>query len=328
VAPLFVVGGILTGFKNPKTMILLTDNIAFANQCIPQSEDWQACKVSTLASPQKILAGELFQSDSLMRTEIVGGDYWEYLFAVDCASQSQFDLLSRLAVSGNELPDRTLCCAGSGEQFHGFKNRSWEACRGNIHLSAYLEPGKEIPGGSAGFTIAAVIATLQAVDSFNLQDAVAAIKWVNDILVQGAKVGGVLARLQTQASVTQRAMVGIGLNVEQSPPVERDPHVPKVAALSDFADAPEACCHPDVFPRLIKYLGRNLESLCQGNFALLLDVYRRRSLILGREVTIYEDSYESSSDVIATGMVESIGPALELFLKDHPNPVTKGRLIL
>jgi biotin-(acetyl-CoA carboxylase) ligase len=309
-------------------MILLTDNIAFANQCIPQSEGWQACKVSTFASPQKILAGELFQSESLMRAEIAGSEYWEYLFAVDCAEQSQFDVLSRFAVSGNELPGRTLCCAGSGEQFHGFKNRNWEASRGNIHLSAYLEPGKEIPGGSAGFIVAAVIATLQTVDSFDLQGAVPAIKWVNDILVQGAKVGGVLARLQTQGRLTQSAIVGIGLNVEQTPSVERDPYVPRVASLSDFTEASETCCHPDVFPRLIKYLGRNLESLCQGNFARLLDIYRKHSLILGREVTIYKDKYESSSGVIATGVVESIGPGLELFFKDSPTPVSKGRLVL
>ena len=309
-------------------MILLTDNIAFANQCIPQSENWQACKVAVLAPAVKTLAGKLFESESIMRTEIAGNDYWEYLFAVDCASQSQFDVLSGFAVSGNELPDRTLCCAGSGEQFHGFKNRSWEACRGNIHLSAYLEPGKEIPGGSAGFIVAAVIATLQTVDSLDLQGAVPTIKWVNDILVQGAKVGGVLARLQTQGRFIQSAIVGIGLNVEQAPSVERDPHVPRVAALSDFAEASEACRHPDVFPHLIRFLGRNLESLCQGDFTRLLDIYRRRSLILGREVTICEDSYESSSGVIATGVVESIGSALELFLKDHPNPVSKGRLML
>ena len=311
-----------------RVMKLLTDNIAFMHRCMPHINEWRTCKVSTLAPRVAALAGELFNASNIMCNEAVASEHWDYLFAVDSASCSQYDVLSRLAVSNGQPPDRTLCCAGSGMGFHGFKNRNWEASRGNIHLSAYLEPGKEIPGGSAGFIITAAIATLQTVESFELQGAVPAIKWVNDILVQGAKVGGVLARLQTQGRITQSAIVGIGLNVEQTPSVERDPYVPRVAALSDFAEAPGNCCYPDAFPRLIKFLGCNLESLCQGNFARLLDIYRRRSLIMGRQVTICEDNDKSSSDVIATGMVESIGPALELFIKDHPNAVTKGRLIL
>lgn len=309
-------------------MILLTDNIEFARQCIAQSDDWETCEISALAAPVATLAGELFKTTTIMRTEVTASEHWDYLLAVDHASKSQYDVLSGLAVSGCQLPDRTLCCAAAGDEFHGFKSRSWKACRGNIHLSAFVKPAREIPGTAVGFIIAAVIAALQTVESFELQGATPTIKWVNDILIQGAKVGGVLARLQTQGPVTESAVVGIGLNVEQSPPVERDPYVPKVAALSDFVKTPAACRHPDVFPRLIESLGHNLESLCRGNFAELLDLYRQHSLILGRRVTICEDTREASSKVIARGLVESIGPSLELFIRNHPNPVTKGRLQL
>ena len=309
-------------------MILLTDNIAFAQRCIPQSDEWRACRVSALAPPVEALAGELFEPGSIMQTEVACGEYWKHLFAVDCAAQSQYDVLSRLAASGHELPDRTLCCAGSGQQFHGFKNRSWKACRGNIHLSAFVKPGQEIPGGSAGFIIAAAVATLQTVESFELQGAVPAIKWVNDILVEGDKVGGVLARLQRQGRVTESAVVGIGLNVEQRPSLERDPYVPGVAAVSDFVIAPETCRHADAFPRLMEYLGRNLESLCRGEFAGLLDLYRQHSLVLGRQVTIFKDTREASSEMVACGLVESVGPSLELFIESHPEPVTNGRLVL
>jgi biotin-(acetyl-CoA carboxylase) ligase len=195
-------------------------------------------------------------------------------------------------------------------------------------LSAFVKPGREIPGAAVGFIIAAVIAALQTVDSFELRTASPAIKWVNDILVQGAKVGGVLARLQTQASITESAVVGIGLNVEQRPMVERDVYVPEVAALADFAEAPETCRHADVFPRLIDFLGRNLENLCQGHFTELLDLYRQHSIILGRQVTICEDTREAAFKVITRGLVESIGPSLELFIKGQAEPVSKGRLVL
>lgn len=309
-------------------MILLTDNIEFARRCIPQSDGWQACKVSTLAPQLAVLAAELFGSDSIMATEVAASEYWQYLFAVDCANESQYDVLSRLAVSGQEIPDRILCCAGSGEEFHGFKNRSWQACRGNIHLSAYIKPGREVAGAAVGFVVAAVLAALQTVRSLDLKGAATTIKWVNDVLVGGAKVGGVLARLQTQGVVTESAVIGIGLNVEQSPAVERDQYVPRVAALADYAAIPESCRHADVFPRLAESLGKHLEKLCAGHINEFLDLYRQHSVVLGRRVSICEDSRDGSMEVIARGLVESIGDSLQLYIKDHPKPVSSGRLRL
>jgi biotin-[acetyl-CoA-carboxylase] ligase BirA-like protein len=263
-----------------------------------------------------------------MQTEIDTSGHWNYLFMVNRARKSQYDLLSSLATSGCDLPDRIVCCAGSGDEFHGFKSRSWEACEGNIHLSAFVRPEKEIPGAAVGFMMAAVIAALQTVESYDLQGATPAIKWVNDVLIHGSKVGGVLARLQTQGRVTESAVVGIGINIEQSPPVQRDPFVPRVAALSDFTSPSETCSHPDALPRLLEFLEGNLDTLEQGHFTELLDLYRRHSMILGRRVIICEDSKEASSRVLARGRVESIGPSLELFIDGIPDPVTKGRLRL
>ncbi len=309
-------------------MILLTDNIAFAQSCIPQECEWRNCDISGLADPVAALAGELFGPTVIMHSEVPGSEYWDYLFAVENAGHSQYDVLSRLAISACQPPDRTLCCAGSGQQFHGFKNRSWEACRGNIHLSAFLKPQMEVEGDAAGFIIAAVIAALQTAGSFELEGAEPAIKWVNDILIEGDKVGGVLARLQKQGRVTESAVIGIGLNVEQKPSLKRDAYVPGVAAISDFVKASENCRHVDALPVLMENLGRNLQSLRGGQFAGLLDLYRQHSLILGRQVTVFKDTREASSEIVAHGLIESIGPSLELFIQGHPDPVTNGRLVL
>jgi BirA family biotin operon repressor/biotin-[acetyl-CoA-carboxylase] ligase len=319
-------------FNMVVTMILLTDNTEFAQRCIPQSGsptgNWQPCRVSELPSREAVLAAELFKSSSIMKTEISNGGYWQYLYAVDCAGQSQYDVLSRLSVSGYKLPDRILCCARYGERFHGFKNRNWQASPGNIHLSAFVKPGLKIPGAAVGFIILAVVSALQTIESLGLENANLSVKWVNDILLQGAKVGGVLARLQTQGSITESAVIGIGLNAEQRPEVKRDAHVPAVAAISDFATDPGVCRHANVFPRLIESLGRNLENLYDGRFMDLLEIYRQYSIIIGRRVTICEDTNAADLQVIASGLVESIGPSLELFLRGRPDPVSKGRLVL
>jgi biotin-(acetyl-CoA carboxylase) ligase len=116
--------------------------------------------------------------------------------------------------------------------------------------------------------------------------------------------------------------------VERRPQVERDPYVPEVAALAEFANDTETCRHADVFPRLMESLGRNLERLCQGDYAGLLDLYRQHSMILGRRVSVLEDTPDASPRMIARGLVESIGASLELIIRDHPDPVSKGRLRL
>ena len=309
-------------------MIIITDNIEFAQTCVPNDCAWRDCGISGLDDPVATLAGELFGSASIKSAEVRGSGYWDYLFAVNQARDSQYDVISRLTIAGRQLPDRVLCCAGSGQQFHGFKNRRWEACRGNVHLSAFLKPGMEVEGDAAGFIVAAVIAALQTVGSFDLQGAAPAIKWVNDILVEGAKVGGVLARLQRQGRVTESAIIGIGLNVEQKPALRRDAYVPGVAAIADFVSESASCRHIDALPVLIENLGRNLEILYKGEFARLLDLYRQHSLVLGRQVIVFRDTVEASPGIIARGRVEAIGPSLELTIQGHPGAVSSGRLVL
>jgi len=309
-------------------MIILTDNIAFAQNCIPARADWYEFNISSLDSPEQKLASELFDVRKIQRAVIPGFGHWDYLLAVNQAQKSQYDVLAGLASAGLELPGRVLCCAGSGERFHGFKGRSWKARPGNIHLSAYVEPKMVITGGSAGFIVAAVIAVMRAIETVDLEGRKPVIKWVNDVLVQDAKVAGVLARLQTQREIVKCAIVGIGLNVEQRPDVERDPYVPDVASLADFARDPGKCRHVNVFPHLMQYLGANLEQLYQGQFQELLEVYRKRSLILNRHITVREEGREAAMQVIAEGKVKSIGPELELYIEGCPRPVTKGRLTL
>ena len=309
-------------------MIILTDSISFAQDCVQHIREWRESDLSALGATEQVLANKLFEAETVMVAEAPGEVHWDYLFAVNRARQSQYDVLAELSGSGADLPGRVLCCAAEGTRFHGFKGRSWQSCRGNIHLSAYVQPDMAVPGGAAGFIVAAVIAALRAAETVDLRGQRPAIKWVNDLLVGGAKVGGVLARLQTQRDIVKGAVVGIGLNVERRPQVARDPYVPAVAALSDFAREPACCGHAEIFPQLARFLGENIDRLCDGEYPALLETYRERSLAMNRHVTVREDRRDGAEDVIAGGKVVSIGPELELHIEGHPKPVTRGRLIL
>jgi BirA family biotin operon repressor/biotin-[acetyl-CoA-carboxylase] ligase len=270
----------------------------------------------------------LYSSDALSVGEVDWGQSWRCLFLVKSAAASQYDLLVNLAQSKEPLPDRILCLAGTGSKLHGFKNRPWVALPGNIHLSVFLAPRCRVSHFGVGFTILAAVSVIDAIDGVSGLERRVALKWVNDILIDGAKVAGVLAHTQSQGEVVTSAVLGIGLNVESTPEVPRDPFVPGVASLRDYVPDTSECNQRVVLQRLLSCLDRNYGLLLDGQYTGLLDRYRQRSIVVGREVKIYSDEADGYAEEIARGTVVSIGENLELYLHGVEKPVTKGRLVL
>ena len=79
---------------------------------------------------------------------------------------------------------------------------------------------------------------------------------------------------------------------------------------------------------MAKRLAVNIGRLYEGDYEALLDIYRERSAVLGRRVTVREDLHGAAEDVIASGLVRAIGPELELYIEGQSRPVTKGRVVL
>ena len=73
--------------------------------------------------------------------------------------------------------------------------------------------------------------------------------------------------------------------------------------------------------------GGKLQECLDGKCAEILGVYRKRSAVIGKKVTVYADDRRSSSKIV-TGLVSSIGENLELRLEGNGPPVWKGRLVL
>ena len=69
---------------------------------------------------------------------------------------SQYDMLIDYAKRNDIRRENILCFAGSGEHFHGFRQREWAAVSGNIHLSVLLNPGKPIEHAETAFLISSI----------------------------------------------------------------------------------------------------------------------------------------------------------------------------
>lgn len=278
---------------------------------------------SGLAAPIARLFGEapLYVADSDDST-------WSHLFIVGEAAASQYDAVVDLRQQGAELPHGILCLALSGTRFHGQRGRNWASPPGNLYLTACFTPGQPIINFGTGFCILAAVSLIDAIDAVPSLSGKAGIKWVNDIFIDDAKVAGYLTYTQNMSGMVTAAVIGIGLNVETTPAVPPDPFVPAVTSIAEMCPAGETCRQADLFVSLTDALAGNYRLLKAGHYAGLLDTYRERSIIMGRQVDIVSDPAAGSSERIASGRVVDIGENLEIYLEGNSTPVTRGRLIL
>lgn len=312
----------------PRGMAVFTDNRAYGEAVLPAGTvgPFAPCGDS-VESPERELVAAIFgETGDLQRaTHNVPG--WRHILACDFARGSQYDRLIRL-VRESGAPDRVACVARTGTGFHGFRQRSWSASTGNVHLSVHLSPNRPIHRFDTVFTALAAVAVTDAIDATPGLSGRAGIKWVNDVLVDGAKVAGVLAYTQTRSDTVTSVVLGIGLNVETTPAVERSPFVPVAGSLRSVAPDPAAVTAPAALRALLEALDRRYGQVLAHGHGPIMEAYRARSAIVGQDVTICAEDGDAPSRVLAAGRVAAIGDGLELYLDARTEPVTKGRLIL
>jgi len=102
----------------------------------------------------------------------------------------------------------TTKCQTSGR---GRQGRRWQGGRGNLYMSLVLRPA--LPVRMFGqISFVASLSLAEVLESYGLA---VQLKWPNDILVNGAKIAGILPETEQNWLV-----LGIGLNVMETPQVE------------------------------------------------------------------------------------------------------------
>lgn len=316
------------GLERFRMMPVWTDNPAWGGVLLPAGSTG-AFAPRAVPQTEAPLLHEIFDGcEPLHFAPLADGGLspdWTIL-AREHARRSQYDALIDIGRTG-ALPDRLACLAGSGTGFHGFRGRSWSAQPGNIHLTVHFTPERTIEQFHSVFTVLAAAAVLETIDAVPGLAGAARVKWVNDVLVGGSKVAGVLAYTQTRGPTVASVVLGIGLNVEATPAVERSPWVPSARALRDLAPDPASVSRAAVLQNLLGALDRLYEVVLEQGNAPLIEIYRARSAVIGRHVHITTDDAGPEPHVLASGRVTAIGDALELHLEGHDEPVTRGRLV-
>nr|WP_246522749.1 biotin--[acetyl-CoA-carboxylase] ligase [Neoroseomonas eburnea] len=130
---------------------------------------------------------------------------------------STSDLVAQLAEAGE--PDGAAVLARRQTAGRGTQGRAWDSRVGNLHLSILLRPSGSLRDAPQWALLAAV-ALADAVAPLLPDPASLRLKWPNDLLLNGAKMAGILA----EATADQRGGIawlslGIGVNLAHAPQV-------------------------------------------------------------------------------------------------------------
>lgn len=162
-----------------------------------------------------------------------------------------------------------------------------------LYLSILLRPSHTSPRQTVTLTAAAAVAMCQAIES--VCDEAPQIKWVNDIYMNGKKICGILteAAFGLETGVPEYVVVGAGLNV-YTPEGGFPPELTDIAGSLLSHRAADARNH-----LAAEFINRFL-SLAQAQPEDFLEDYRRRSLVLGKRVTVL--SGDKEQEALALGI--------------------------
>ncbi|MCL2518480.1 MAG: biotin--[acetyl-CoA-carboxylase] ligase [Oscillospiraceae bacterium] len=153
----------------------------------------------------------------------------------------------------NDLPDRTVVIARSQTSGRGTRERGFISPEGGLYMSVLLKNVKpDLLTVCAGVSVADVISEYGGNPK---------IKWVNDVLIDGKKVCGIL----TEAT-NGNYIVGIGVNIKHNA------NLPETATTLGFEIAPKK-----ILERFFYYFDNDV-----------MDKYRTYSCVLGQRITFGE----------------------------------------
>ena len=228
---------------------------------------------------------------------------------VEETGSTNADLAAALR-GGEGWPEGDWLVARRQTAGRGRQGREWFDGAGNFMGSSVVAVGAGDPP-PASLSFVAAIAVFQAARIINDSPAGLALKWPNDVLLNGGKLSGILLEM-----VRGQVVVGIGVNLARAPQIEGR----KTAALADVIAAPGVEHFASV---LAEQFARYLAFWRADNLGGTLERFLGLSIhALGSPITVHDTDGSVLSGTFA-GLEESDG-ALRLRLADGSERVIRA----
>jgi BirA family biotin operon repressor/biotin-[acetyl-CoA-carboxylase] ligase len=223
-----------------------------------------------VAAPDKLLPEEVLYR---LGTQTLRGPVYHFETA-----ESTNDLAKVLGTQG--AAEGTMVVAETQTAGRGRLGRSWLSPPGlGIYVSLLLRPPlppNELPQITLATAVSVVRALTRAVG------VTPGIKWPNDLILKGKKLGGILTEMETESDQIRYLVVGMGLNVNNPD------FPPELAGRATSLLKEEG----QSFPRLTilkawleEFEGLYLQFLARG-FPEILEEWKQHSVTLGKYVAV------------------------------------------
>ena len=185
-----------------------------------------------------------------------------------------------LAAARSGEPDGVVLVADHQTAGRGRLGRTWVAPPGgSLLFSVLLRPALE-PGHLHLLTTALGVAAAGAVD--RVAGVTAGVKWPNDLLVEGRKLGGILIETSGEMQGPSVAVIGVGVNHRLGE---------LAAGIGQPATDVASHCNPApsrnlILARTLVHLVAILDAFERGGFAPLRDEWRSLHAYQGQRVRV------------------------------------------
>src|SRR5690606_4227607 len=136
---------------------------------------------------------------------------------LSCVDSTNAHALRRIQAGSLDLPPAGtyVCLAEMQTAGKGRRGREWVSPFGH---NLYLTLVREFDSGASGLdglSLVAGISLVKALQTWGFTGL--ALKWPNDLLWQGHKLGGILIEITGDVTGTCQVVIGMGLNLKQNP---------------------------------------------------------------------------------------------------------------
>jgi BirA family biotin operon repressor/biotin-[acetyl-CoA-carboxylase] ligase len=235
-----------------------------------------------LAVPDKLLPEEVLQG---LTTRVLTGPV-HYFETLDSTNNYAKELAAR------EAPEGTLVIAETQTGGRGRLGREWNSPAGvGLYVSVVLRPllpPMELPQ----ITLTTAVAVVRAVRRVTM--VAPGIKWPNDLLMHGKKLGGILTEMETESDRIRHVVIGLGLNIN-------NPDFPSELAGTATSLAQElggSFSRVDLLRAWLEEFEDLYESFLNQGFPQILEEWKRSAVTLGRMVTVRQGPREISGKAV------------------------------
>ncbi|WP_305987427.1 biotin--[acetyl-CoA-carboxylase] ligase [Roseibium sp. MMSF_3544] len=181
--------------------------------------------------------------------------------------------------------------AGEQTQGRGRRGRDWSSPTGNLFASLLLIDPQ--PAARIGeLPLVAAVALADAVDKAAGTLHLVELKWPNDLLVNGAKLSGILLEAEILADGRQAVVIGFGVNCISHPPLS-------LYQATDLRSLGYQVTADRLFETLASAFAAQLGNWTKpGGFGAIRSSWLKRAAHLGKEITV-KTAQEDISGIFA-----------------------------